>query len=541
MYGCECVYESKAFDIEYPERRGIFLCSFFGHFSLDCRPFYQYTMPSFAFWKSSKTDEAKAPLLTPNTDEHDVEMKLVAKDLDLNTGNEDSGVFLFVEEDLPPTAPKLSDVDPGSKEVSQGRAGVTRESDASIAASLLNAGAIAHDRAGIAGEGRLRGSPSTNNGKHASPLPASLSKHELLLVDPTATTHSSLVDEDIESVQQIQEPSIQQTNPVFQLSEQTSATKTMSTRPESAMSQRTTTSSARDSGVELFDDDSLPPQSRPTSLAMSDSSPRSRKSSLSSKHTTPTKPSPSPLRTDSIPRRLHRPTELNLGLNSVASTARPRSELEQRYDLIRNSTTQSKAALRSPTALLQERLNKSPKKHEVEEKVHVFTPPKPIANGCWLPGPGAQMDAFTSTSVRARTEAGGRPAWWCKFDKLVVFDGIDIQDVGLKIHTRTSKGLRIARRRGDMETIVIPMDCAHCQEMLNRHEWKYDMRVCKRSVCWDCKERCKWEMEEEKRIQDIEMSTETTELKTEGNRYRADSLLQDEQDRGVGLTGKVCI
>jgi hypothetical protein len=140
------------------------------------------------------------------------------------------------------------------------------------------------------------------------------------------------------------------------------------------------------------------------------------------------------------------------------------------------------------------------------------------------------MNAFTSTSVRARTEAGGRQAWWCKFDKLVVFDGIDVQANGeLKIHTRTSKGLRIARRRGDMETVVMPMDCAHCQEMLNRHEWKYDMRVCKRSVCWDCKERCKWEVAEEKRIQDIEMSTETTALKMEGNRYRADSVLEDEQ------------
>jgi hypothetical protein len=180
-----------------------------------------------------------------------------------------------------------------------------------------------------------------------------------------------------------------------------------------------------------------------------------------------------------------------------------------------------------------------PKKDKVEERIRVFTPPRPISNGCWLPGPGAQMDAFTSTSVRARTEASRRPAWWCKFDKLVVFDGIDIQNDGvLRFHTRTSKGLSIARRRGDMETVVIPMDCAHCQEMLNRHDWKYDMRVCKRSVCLDCRERCKWEIEEERRMKDLDRSVESTAPKTEGNRYRADSVLQDEEHQGVIMMEK---
>jgi hypothetical protein len=158
----------------------------------------------------------------------------------------------------------------------------------------------------------------------------------------------------------------------------------------------------------------------------------------------------------------------------------------------------------------------SPKKHEVEEKVRVLTAPRPIASGCWLPGPEAQMNAFTSTSVRARTEASGRPAWWCKFGKLVVFDGIDVQDSGeLETQTRTSKGLSIARRRSDMEMIAIPMDCTHCQDMLNRHEWKYDMRACKRIVCSDCRERCKWEIN--------------------GNRYRADSVPQDEEHQGRSM------
>jgi len=101
-----------------------------------------------------------------------------------------------------------------------------------------------------------------------------------------------------------------------------------------------------------------------------------------------------------------------------------------------------------------------------------------------------------------------------------------MQDDGeLKLHTRTSKGLSIARRRGDSETIVIPLDCSHCQEMLHRSEWKYDMRVCKRSVCWDCKERCKWEAEEEQKRASEDKDKKVA--KPEGNRLRADSLMDD--------------
>jgi hypothetical protein len=274
----------------------------------------------------------------------------------------------------------------------------------------------------------------------------------------------------------------------------------------------------RDSGVYLSDNESSPAQSRPSSIASNGNAPlRSRVTSLST---------PSPQRTNSIT-RLQRPAELNLGFGSAQDSAKPKSELDKRSDLFRNSKTQSKAALRSPTQLLQDRLGSSTKKTDTmdtEGKVRVFTPPRATVNGCVLPGPGAQAEAFTSTSVRARTEAGGRPAWWCKFDKLVVFDGIEQVDGESRLRTRTSKGLTIARRRGDLETVVIPLDCDHCHEMLNRHEWKYDMRVCKRSVCWDCKERCKWELEQDK------MTTAATP-RTDANRERADSVLQEEQDR----------
>ncbi|KAL1593924.1 hypothetical protein SLS60_010657 [Paraconiothyrium brasiliense] len=276
------------------------------------------------------------------------------------------------------------------------------------------------------------------------------------------------------------------------------------------------TPSDRDSGVFLSDNEDLPPTVFPRSLSTNTTSQR----------------------TDSIA-RLRRPAELNLGFDSNTNDTKPRSELDLRFDLIRNSKNQNKAALRSPTQLLKDRLNLSPKNADIEEKVRVFTPPKPMLNGCILPGPKVQMKPFTGSSVRARIERSGRPAWWCKFDKLVMFDGIEKSNDGnLRFKTRTSKGLSIARRRGDTETVVIPMDCSHCQDMLNRTEWKYDIQVCKRSVCWDCKERCRWElMQEEENIQLERVSDE----RIDANRIRADSLLQDERVHEEELLAKIGI
>ncbi|KAF2734730.1 hypothetical protein EJ04DRAFT_436516 [Polyplosphaeria fusca] len=185
--------------------------------------------------------------------------------------------------------------------------------------------------------------------------------------------------------------------------------------------------------------------------------------------------------------------------------------------MIRNSSTQNRAALKSPTQLLRDRLGLSPKK-KLEEKVRVFTAPAPMIGGCVLPGPsaapGAMGTGIVGRDVRARTQAGGRAAWWCKFDRLVVFDGVDAEG---KVCTRSSKGLSIARRRGDAETVVIALECGHCRDMLRREEWKYDVRVCKRGVCWDCRERCAWEAEQER----------VRNGASEDGRERADSVVQD--------------
>ncbi|EUC49589.1 hypothetical protein COCMIDRAFT_22769 [Bipolaris oryzae ATCC 44560] len=409
-------------------------------------------MPSFSFWKSSKTEEpAREPLLATHAtcDEVDIPDIIIPKNLDLDPGREDSGVFLFDELDIqPPTLspPQMTTEVDGA---------CTRETFVSPVPEK------AAERIDSPFEGLVEQSPLRSR------VP------EQCVLSETATEDLPMVAVDVSTI----------------------------------------TPKENSYNVEPSKNDDHVPSSHPIVPT----------SSMLSKQAASAKPATHQRKTSIA--RLRRPAELNLATNTTSSSpSQPCSELEQRYALIRNSKTQSKAALRSPTALLEERLNLAPKKTPGNEnKVRIFTPPSTPENGCWIPGPGAATSPFTSSSIRACTEKTGRPAWWCKFDKLVVFDGIDQDASGeMTIHTRTSKGLSIARRRGDLESIVIPLDCSHCQEMLNRHEWKYDMRVCKRSVCWDCKERCKWEAEEEKRVKSVQKTA-----KAEGNRFRADSVLQE--------------
>ncbi|CAO2653992.1 Nn.00g107250.m01.CDS01 [Neocucurbitaria sp. VM-36] len=450
-------------------------------------------MPSFAFWKPSSTDESRSPLLSDDTlvENRSSAVPVSGRNFDLDPGNDDSGVFFFDEADFqPPSQPECTSEMHRPITEPMARSKIPCDVENSPLPFQMNPvmpslGTVATEKDGAAATSAIP----------LQCLPVDLSQLE----DPQAT------------------------------------------RPaQAALEKFTPTTHGRDSAVYLSEDETPRPKTQSSLLALSDKPICSRTPSHSLKRTPSTKPPSSLQHTDSNARRLRRPANLNLDAKTATDSSKPRSELEMRYDFIRNSKSQSKANLRSPTELLKERLNLSPKKHKHEERVRIFTPPKPVANGCLLPGPGGQMEAFTSTSVRARTEMGGRPAWWCKFDKLVVFDGVDVADNGECVfRTRTSKGLSIARRRGDQATIIIPMDCAHCQKMLNRSEWKYDMRVCKRSVCWDCKERCKWEWEEEQSISRRDGDVAGT--RSEASRDRADSVLQDEQVRDEDLLRKVGI
>ncbi|KAL6707618.1 hypothetical protein ACN47E_003968 [Coniothyrium glycines] len=451
-------------------------------------------MPSFSFWKASKQDEPKA--LCSNDDTGTQETCAVMPTTDrkpaLVTGNEESGTFSF--DDL---LNMEAEQNGGSEREGNDTTGSSNQPKTELEMCLLEE----KHQAGHVVEKKME-----------LPMPkagADLVQHES---SEAMSTQRLLVGKGEPLADVRSEPS------------------------RSATSARDSPSGwDQDSGVYLSEGEGSPPQSRPTSYAPTDDVTLVKASVANAKHSLSKGYSNTPQRID----RLRRPAELNLSTTTSSNTTRPRSELEKRFDLIRNSKTQSKAALRSPTELLHDRLNMSPKKERHETRLHQFVPPKLIEGGCILPGPGVSPIKFTSTSVRARTEANGRPAWWCKVDRLVVFDGIESKNNGeLEICARTSKGLSIARRQGDFETIIIPMNCAHCQDMLNRHEWKYEMQVCKRSVCWDCKERCKWEFEVER--VSIE-SRQGLTSKADASRHRADSVLQDDQVREEDLMRKVGI
>ncbi|KAH7410187.1 hypothetical protein DE146DRAFT_341519 [Phaeosphaeria sp. MPI-PUGE-AT-0046c] len=450
-------------------------------------------MPSFAFWKASKADGKvdettdSAPVDNGDKAQSPAMMQPIpSPKIDLDVGSQDSGVFTFEDMErlaqCAPTTPlqKFKDY--------------VRPS-----AALSSIGQV-DDDAALLDDEHIQSRCAT---------PESSTEHDIAAA-VEIINHSKQVKEiNLASTRPKPSPSIQEGDEVHALS---SAEKSLpSSKP--APSPPLQNFSQREPSNEKV---SAPSRPAPSPL----------KEDISRSPSLPTRVSsltPSIAhQPDGTSRRLHRPTELNLG-SVTCGSSRPLSELEKQFSLVRNSRTQSKAALRSPTELLNQRLGGALSTKNRESKVHVFVPPSPPRDGCLLPGPAGQVDAFTSTSVRART-AGGRPAWWCKVDKLVVFDGMEAQkDGSAKTLTRTSKGLSIARRRGDTETVVIPMDCAHCQEMLNRHEWKYDIQVCKRSVCWDCKERCSWELEQE-----LKESMESNVAAKEGNRDRADSVLQDD-------------
>jgi hypothetical protein len=57
-------------------------------------------MPSFAFWKSSKPDESKSPLLSDAAVKAELSVIIpnTSKAVDLNPGSQDAGVFLFDED-----------------------------------------------------------------------------------------------------------------------------------------------------------------------------------------------------------------------------------------------------------------------------------------------------------------------------------------------------------------------------------------------------------------------------------------------------------
>lgn len=136
-------------------------------------------------------------------------------------------------------------------------------------------------------------------------------------------------------------------------------------------------------------------------------------------------------------------------------------------------------------------LNKILRDRQLHSAPSILTTPQFSARkGCIL----AQNCSIEATRFRATTESG-LPAWWCRYDNLVVFDGMGAEDGSGQqvVKTRSAKGLGVANRHGKEEVVIVNLDCAHCRDALGLKIWKYTARLCERSVCAVCKARCKEE------------------------------------------------
>jgi hypothetical protein len=104
-----------------------------------------------------------------------------------------------------------------------------------------------------------------------------------------------------------------------------------------------------------------------------------------------------------------------------------------------------------------------------------------------------------SRNFRATT-LNGRPAWWCRFDNLVTFDGMSVDALVGEDRpiTRSSKGLAAANKYGQLLVVSLNIACAHCREVLGLKAWKYGTKVCQRRVCTACRAMCTQEWAKEK-------------------------------------------
>ncbi|QDS75561.1 hypothetical protein FKW77_005794 [Venturia effusa] len=133
----------------------------------------------------------------------------------------------------------------------------------------------------------------------------------------------------------------------------------------------------------------------------------------------------------------------------------------------------------------------------------------PIDPQCMLPGPRFTNQPFNISAINGKTEMG-RAAWWCRHDRLVVFDGLAPEDKSVSsreekmLLVRASRGLEMSRKNCKKEVIHVEIPCGHCRNILGKEVWKFEARVKRSKVCAGCQERC-WR-EVEKMEKDAEMA-----------------------------------
>ena len=137
--------------------------------------------------------------------------------------------------------------------------------------------------------------------------------------------------------------------------------------------------------------------------------------------------------------------------------------------------------------------------------VHSSDPLAPVDEGCILLGPRRSLVPLDVTQQIQASTTNGSPVWYCRRDKLVVFEGVRV-DSGLgvkRLITRSSRGLAFSRRNCEKLSIRVEIPCHHCQAVLKRSSWVFHEQVLETRVCRACQDRC-WAEWERQKVQQLE-------------------------------------
>ncbi|KAJ8105185.1 hypothetical protein OPT61_g10332 [Boeremia exigua] len=289
-------------------------------------------MPSFAFWKSAKPDETKAPLLSDAAVKEELSLIIpnVSKAVDLNPGNQDSGVFLFDDDAQEIPGDQTPIVEP-----------------ASTIPELISTHDDAPTQHSSSEESLLDISEPSPNSQSPALVPEVSSPRISSDTSSVVVERESVPEVDIEAEElpQTQTPVPEASSPTVSLStaepsqehddSPPSPSQHVSPVPKelgpilsvektahAALVKVDTNVRNQDSAVYMADESSpaaSPAASRPSSIASIDNAALRRRVSSLSKPATA-----APQRTNSIA-RLQRPAELNLGFNSAPDSAKPKT------------------------------------------------------------------------------------------------------------------------------------------------------------------------------------------------------------------------
>jgi hypothetical protein len=211
------------------------------------------------------------------------------------------------------------------------------------------------------------------------------------------------------------------------------------------------------------------------------------------------------------------------------------SKLEQSIQADSTSPEERASAVSSPERMsFAESFGQPRPQHNIHPTQEQAAPSQsqtPVDPSCILPGPKYTSRPFDITAIKGTT-ATGKAAWWCRHDRLVVFDGlkpVDEHHTGRhhkRLLVRSSKGLEMSRRNCPKEVIHVDIPCQHCRDTLGKKSWKYEARVQKTRICERCQNKCWAEVEARHLEEEITVRQAEKEEKGQQDNRRDSFLMQ---------------